>query len=103
MDDSFQARKSGRLCKEGGRQLLAIDAAVRGRAGKRSLDGGDRGTAVVELVYLGVGVADRHTNSSQARRDRALAHADRTGEADDQRLAHDDIAPRRRNSASTGM
>ena len=73
---------SGSASSAGG-ELLAIDLAGGGGAGEGRLDGRD-GSALVELVHLGVGIADGDAERAQARRHRRLAHADGAGEADDQ-------------------
>ena len=83
MHDGFEALELVGLGQQRGGELLAVDLAGGRGAGESRLDGG-HGGALVELVHLGIGIADGDAERAQARRDRRLAHADGAGEADDQ-------------------
>ena len=83
MDDRLEALETGGIGKQGGSQLLAIDPAISCRAGKRRLDAGYC-RALVELVHLGVGVANGDPQCAQTCSDGGFAHADTAGEPNDQ-------------------
>src|SRR5262249_3571667 len=82
MDDGFEPLEARRIREQHLAQLAAIDLAARSRAGKSGLDRRDRGP-LVELVHLGIRIADGYAEVAQARSDRRLAHADGAGEGDD--------------------
>jgi len=65
------------------KELLPIDLAVSRGARKRRFDG-TRSRTIVELVHFGIGVANANAKRPQARRHGRLAHADGTGEAEDE-------------------
>ena len=64
-------------------ELVAIDLAAGGGAGKRRLDRG-HGLALVEAVHHRVGVVHRHAFLGEEARRRRLSHSERAGEAEDE-------------------
>ncbi len=83
MHDGFEPLEFAGLGQEGSGELLAIDLAVCGRAGKCRLDRGNGGS-LVEPVYLRIRIADGNAECAQPAGHRGLAHADGAGEADDE-------------------
>ena len=79
-------------------ELLAVDLAGGGGAGEGRLDG-RHGRALVELVHLGIGIADGDAERAQARGDCGLAHADGAGEADDQHQCALDVGDQQARAA----
>ena len=70
-------------------ELLAVDAFRTGCAGKLLFDGFEQcATRPLQLVNGGVGVENRHVEALKHRRDGRLAHADRTGEAENEGFGH---------------
>ncbi len=90
MDQGFEAAQALGVAEHDGAQRRAIDRAVGAeRPGKGLADGGGRSAArAVERMHAGIGVVDRHAARPEHRRGGALAHADRAGEAEDERPAH---------------
>jgi hypothetical protein len=86
VDDRFQHRQGLGIAHHGraepwrGRSRPSTDHAGKGRLDRR--DG--RAAAGVERVDRRVGVVDRHALVDEHRRGRRLAHADRSGQAQDQ-------------------
>lgn len=65
-------------------ELRAVDTVRPGRPRKRRLDRRERRAAgPLQPVHLRIGVEHGNARASQHRRDGRLAHADRTGEAED--------------------
>ena len=83
MDDGFEAPQGLRIAQDPTTQRHAIDDSVRDGAGKRNLDR-SRGGAGIEPVHDRIGIEDRDAAFGKQRRGRALAHADRTGEAENE-------------------
>ena len=83
------------------RQPGPVDHAIDDRAGKRLLDE-RRGGAGIEPMHRLIGIVHRHAGLGKQPRGRRLAHADRTGEAEnDHVLARMSATTRSRNSADT--
>src|SRR3546814_1521416 len=65
-------------------ERLPVDAARTGGAGKGGFDPGHKLAArTLQAMHFSVSVEDGHAQSPKHIRDRRLAHADRSGEADD--------------------
>ena len=85
MDDGFQPREGDRIADDAPAEAHPVDGAVDGHAGKGRLDGGHGGPARrIEGVDGMVGVEDGNAGAGEHRRRRRLAHAERTGEAEDE-------------------
>lgn len=84
MHDFFEAAAGFGVAEHGGTEFRAVDALGAGRARERGFDRRKRRAAgALQPVHLGIGIEYGHTRAPQHRRDRRLAHADRTGETKD--------------------
>ena len=83
MHDLLQPLDGGGIAEHALAELVAVDLAVFGRAGKRRLDQ-RRGLAVVEPVHGGVGIMHRHALLGEHLRRGGFSHAERAGQAEDE-------------------
>ena len=84
MHDCFEPRQRRGIAEHLRGELGAIDFAGGGRAGKRLLDRGN-GFAFVEGVHHRVGIVNRHARLGKKLRGPRFAHAERAGQAQDER------------------
>lgn len=81
--DFFEAAAGFGVAEYGGTEFRAVDALGAGRARERRLDRCERRAArALQPVHLGIRIEHRDTGAPQHRRDGRLAHADRTGETE---------------------
>ena len=100
MDDGLELPECIGIAEHGGAQFLPVDSLRPGGAGEGTFDRRDAGTAwALQFVHGGIGIEHRHPQSAQHRCDRALAHADRAGQAEDEWFAHQPISSLRRSAS----
>ena len=101
MHDSFQASQRRIVAKNHFRKLGAVDLAAFGRTGEGTLDR-RHGFALIKRVHDGIGIMNRHAEFGKKLRGPRFAHAERTGQAENERplAAHDVRHPRRRRKSS---
>lgn len=84
MYDFFEAPAGFGVAEHGRAEFRAIDALGAGRSRERRLDRRKcRAAGTLQPVHFGIGIEHGYTRAPQHRRDRRLAHADRTGETED--------------------
>src|SRR5688572_17659191 len=99
MNDRLEPGQRRRIAKHRRTELGAVDALAAGRTRKGALDcSQELAVGPLHPPHLGIGVEHRHAAPFEHVRDRRLAHPDRAGEPEDERLAH--AASRARNARS---
>ena len=86
MNDGLEPFERRVVAQNARGQLVAIDLAVRGGAGKRRLDRRHR-LALVEPMHDRIGVVHRHAFLGEEARRRRLSHAERAGQTEDEHAA----------------
>lgn len=84
MHDVFEAAAGFGVAEHGRTEFRSIDAVWAGRTRERRFDRREcRAARTLQPVHLGIRIKHGDTRAAQHRRDRRLAHADRTGETED--------------------
>lgn len=88
MKDCFEPAQSALVAEDATAELAPVDAVFSGGPRERGLDKRHRrATRTEQAVNAGIGVMDRHAQPAKHIGGRALAHADRAREAQDDHLS----------------
>ena len=83
MHDRLESAPRFGVAEHRGAEFRAVDPLGAGRARKCCFDRRERRAAgSLQPVHLGIGIEHRHARTPQHRRNGRLAHADRTGETE---------------------